>query len=656
MISSVKNKFKNWPILAQILPILTAAIVIVGFLSGIFIYDLEREYLLKNLELQSQKTFNLLSAVSIDAVITEDLPLLETMVTQSVKNDPQILSLIIENEEGIVLAEWKNSKKNANISPLEFFQSLVFEGETFGKMTLVWNVEPLYQEIEAHVGNVRLLTAGILLLLAVLILLLVNWLALHPIRKINKRLILLAEGDYTTGINISTSRELNRLAESVITLSETLALKKQHEAKLSERSARIRAILNANVDGIITVDEAGIIESFNPAAEKIFGYSKDEAIKQNISILMPSQYKEKPIHYLRNYLNISKKKVTGIVNEVIGRRKDGSTFPLDISVSEVVYGNNRLLTGIVRDITERKQANEKLQEAYTAGIAENAIGVLHNIGNAITPTVVNNELLISHQNKLHLIIDYLRKFHQLFVEHHQSGKLDLFLSEDDKGKRMLPFLSQLADQLETHIGEENEMLESTNKQLKHISNVISLQQKYANIQPFQQKFQVPVLIQDVLGMMQAAFKERNIEIVNDISSDLPEITSDKSKLVQVLMNLLKNSVESIEEQLKHSPEKHPQIQIKIVAQNSNFISFSIHDSGIGADSDKLKSVFDFGYSTKERGAGFGLHDCSNFIHSNNGKLSIKSPGIGLGATVEFTLPVSPQGYEKELNKLERNYR
>jgi len=292
-----------------------------------------------------------------------------------------------------------------------------------------------------------------------------------------------------------------------------------------------------------------------------------------------------------------------------------------------------------------EEQKKQLTQAYSAGIAENAISVLHNIGNAITPAVVNNELLISHQNNLFSIVDYLRKFQQLFVEHHQFGKLDHFLSEDDKGKRMLPFLSQFANQLETHIGEENKMLESTNKQLKHISNVISLQQKYANIRPFQQKFQIPDLIQDVLGMMQVAFKRTNIEIVNNISSDLPEITCDKNKLVQVLMNILKNSAESIEEQLKHSPEKHSQIQIKIVAETSDFISFSIHDTGIGIDPDNLKSVFNFGYSTKERGSGFGLHDCANFINSNKGKITIKSSGIGSGVTVEFTLPVSLQGYK-----------
>ncbi len=134
------------------------------------------------------------------------------------------------------------------------------------------------------------------------------------------------------------------------------------EDVLRESEGRLHAIVDNVVDGVITINEGRIVQSFNLAAERIFGYSSDEVIGKNVKMLMPEPYHSQHDGYVGNYLRTGKAKVIGIGREVVGRRKDGSTFPLDLAVSEVRLGEERLFTGIIRDITERKQAEEQIRK------------------------------------------------------------------------------------------------------------------------------------------------------------------------------------------------------------------------------------------------------------------------------------------------------
>jgi len=133
-------------------------------------------------------------------------------------------------------------------------------------------------------------------------------------------------------------------------------------AALRDSEQRLRAILETAVEGIITIDERGTIESVNPAAEKLFGYRASEALGQNISLLMPSPYREQHDRYLSHYRDTGERKIIGIGREVSGQRKDGSVFPLELAVSEVRLAGRRIFTGFVRDISRRKQAEQELLE------------------------------------------------------------------------------------------------------------------------------------------------------------------------------------------------------------------------------------------------------------------------------------------------------
>ena len=141
---------------------------------------------------------------------------------------------------------------------------------------------------------------------------------------------------------------------------------RESEARARDSEARAHAVLDTTVDGIITIDERGSIQSFNPAAERIFGYRAAGVVGKNVSILMPEPYRQDHDSYVRSYLETGRRRVIGIGREVVGRRRDGSTFPMDLAVSEVVVPGLRLFTGIVRDITARRA----LEREVVRGIEE----------------------------------------------------------------------------------------------------------------------------------------------------------------------------------------------------------------------------------------------------------------------------------------------
>ena len=145
-------------------------------------------------------------------------------------------------------------------------------------------------------------------------------------------------------------------------VSRTQAHKKQAASAVRDHEERLRAILETAVEGIITIDEHGLIETVNPAAERIFGYRAAELAGKNVSVLMPAPYRTQHDGYLEQYRQTGHAKIIGIGREVSGRRKDGKTFPMDLSVSEVKLAGRRLFTGFVRDITERKQLEKEILE------------------------------------------------------------------------------------------------------------------------------------------------------------------------------------------------------------------------------------------------------------------------------------------------------
>lgn len=192
----------------------------------------------------------------------------------------------------------------------------------------------------------------------------------RPIAGLVQTASAIAEGDLSDRASEDAPGEVGILAKAFNNMADKMEDYAQNLEKLvydrtvalERNEARTRAILDTAADGIITIDERGIVESYNAAAERVFGWTAAEVIGQNVSMLMPSPYAESHDSFIKAYLRSGDPQLIGRGREVQGRRKDGSTFPMDLAVSETAVGDRRTFTGIVRDITERKHAEEEQQK------------------------------------------------------------------------------------------------------------------------------------------------------------------------------------------------------------------------------------------------------------------------------------------------------
>lgn len=227
-------KIRNWPLSLQIICGLTLANIIVGFSAGYLVRNFQYDYLYSQVQRRSSQSFAILNSASIDAIISEDRPLLETIIEQTIKTDSSIISLSIQNENGQVLAQWQDAELEARTKFISFNEKINFEGEYFGTMKMTWDIERDNIEIERYVKESRFAILLLLSLFTLLIVSYLNVLTVRPIRKLHRRLVAMAKGDLVSRISIYTSLELNRLGEAVTMLLQALRLQKKKEKELNQ--------------------------------------------------------------------------------------------------------------------------------------------------------------------------------------------------------------------------------------------------------------------------------------------------------------------------------------------------------------------------------------------------------------------------------------
>ena len=166
------------------------------------------------------------------------------------------------------------------------------------------------------------------------------------------------------------------------------------EQVLRESAARLGAVVDTAVDGVILIDARGLIMKFNPACEKLFKYRTDEVVGHNVRMLMPAPYRSEHDDYIRNFLTSGEKKIIGIGREVVGQRRDGSTFPMDLSVGEAKQDGESIFVGIIHDLTDRKRTEEQLIQAQKMeAVGQLSGGIAHDFNNLLTVIVGNAEYL-----------------------------------------------------------------------------------------------------------------------------------------------------------------------------------------------------------------------------------------------------------------------
>ncbi|KMP11454.1 hypothetical protein UR09_03295 [Candidatus Nitromaritima sp. SCGC AAA799-A02] len=355
---------------------------------------------------------------------------------------------------------------------------------------------------------------------------------------------------------------------------------------------RTHALVTNAMDGIITIHEGGIIDTFNPAAEKIFGYSKDEMIGRQISLLMPEPHKSEHNRYIQDYLETGIPKVIGFAREVEALRKDGSLFHLEISVSAMTVSGHQMFTGIVRDITQRKEA-EKLIEEFAADLQR-----------------TNEELekftyTASHdlQEPLRKVIIFGDRLHDNFAEKLGEKGIDYI-------KRMQRAAFRMKDLIEDLLG-------------------------YTRLTQKKNKFELLSLNQIVQEVMDDLEIQINSTAGNILVYNLPEIEADKIQMRQLFQNIISNG-------LKYKyPDVPPKIVIQHIPTEDNLQTISIEDNGIGFDDkykDKIFEPFQRLHNEPDiSGSGMGLFICQKIVNYHNGFISVKSQPQK-GTTFHISLP------------------
>lgn len=235
-----KNK-KHWSLGLQTSLALGLTVLGVGFGAGELVRKVETNYLIANLDEQTKQTVSLISAISVDAVISQDTPLLETIIDQAVSKDPSIVALEINNEDNLSLVSWQRQNLSESVKPISFTKLVLYEGETFGTMRVELNVADAYERINNHVSKMRVISIGGLSLLTGITIGLLHLFIIRPVERINKRLLGLASGDWKQKLSVPNhaSQEFVRLGDSVNLLGEVLELQKQRETDLETARAEL---------------------------------------------------------------------------------------------------------------------------------------------------------------------------------------------------------------------------------------------------------------------------------------------------------------------------------------------------------------------------------------------------------------------------------
>jgi two-component system, LuxR family, sensor kinase FixL len=362
---------------------------------------------------------------------------------------------------------------------------------------------------------------------------------------------------------------------------------------LTSESALLRSILETVPDAMVVIDSRGVVQSFSRAAERLFGYRSMDICGQNVKMLMPSPYRDQHDGYLDRYLTTGERRIIGIGRVVVGRRKDGSTFPMELSVGEVNQDGRRLFTGFVRDLTERQQTDRRLQELQE--------GLLH--------------------------VSRLRSMGQMAaaLAHELNQPLTATANYVRAALRLL-------DAAEPNLPRVRQAMNLAAQQTVRSGEIIRrLRAFVARGEVTRRPESVAKLIEEASALALVGAKEHGIKVLIRIEAHLPKAEVDRVQIQQVLLNLIRNAVESME------GCDIRELTVGTVAQDGAVL-VSIADTGGGIPPEIEAKLFQPFVTTKPEGMGIGLSICRTIVEAHGGRLWVE-PNAGTGSVFNFTLPV-----------------
>ena len=409
--------------------------------------------------------------------------------------------------------------------------------------------------------------------------------------------------------------------------------------QLTDQSLLLQSIFDSIGDGVFVIDGTGTIIMANPSARKMANM---------IDITMdPEEWKKK-----YNFFHLDKStpfpmeklpvmstlrgEFVDNVELFVNNAENPEGIYISVSGTPLLDGDGDHTGGVIifRDITDRVKRQEALAQAFAQGRLEIVDTILHNIGNAI------NSVTVGIDTVYNMLADDLLSARLTALaeamQHHEDNLID-YIENDPQGQKVLPFLLTLSHDFKTADQALRQTVERIRDRTRHIVDIIRTQNSYQGTSGARKDINLADAISDAIKIMQESIDKRQIQVEIDFDNTPEEIRIQESQFHQMLVNLIKNSIEAIDE-LTRAGELNevPLIQIR-VHSDDDFLNIDIKDNGIGIDPEDIERIFSAGWTTKEHGSGLGLHSSANFVISTGGKIESCSDGKGTGATVRVML-------------------
>jgi two-component system sensor kinase FixL len=362
---------------------------------------------------------------------------------------------------------------------------------------------------------------------------------------------------------------------------------------LRAREAHLQSILDTVPDAMIVIDEKALMQSFSAAAERLFGWPAEEVLGQNVNMLMPPPYREAHDGYLARYLTTGERRIIGIGRVVVGERRDGSTFPMELSVGEMKVGEQRFFTGFVRDLTESQQQEATVKELQSELVHVGRLTAMGEMASALA-----HEL----NQPLSAIANYLRGAESLLED--ETIDRDLLKEAVQKAGGQALRAGDVIQRLRNFIGRGE-----TERRIESISK----------------------LIEEASALALVGVKELGVRVTMDFEPEADLVVADRVQIQQVIINLLRNAVDAMR------GARPAELKVRVGVMPDGFTEVSVSDTGSGISEDVRARLFEPFMTTKKEGMGVGLSICRTIVEAHGGSIEA-SNNAGLGATFVFTLP------------------
>lgn len=452
---------------------------------------------------------------------------------------------------------------------------------------------------------------------------------LHNYRAIRRH-----KDGHLVSVSVTVSPVKNLKGEIIAVSAITRDLTEQDAAEI-----KFKGLLESAPDAMIIIDSDSKITIINSQTEHIFGYKREELLGLNVEVLVPDIFRFDETTQREEFFNESSVRHIGLGTILYALRKDGSEFPVEISLNPMQTIDGLLVIAAIRDVTERKKNEQEIHElnlrllksAREAGMAEVASYIIHNIGNALNSLNVSSTLITETYSK--------SSFHDLFLalnllKDHKDNLKD-YLFNDPKGKLILPLLLALLDPLQKNYKIACQEIANLSDGVQNICDIISAQQALSKVSGLNEMLQLKDIMGLTLKLLGTQLSDKGITVTEEYD-DLPAFNVDKSKLAQIFLNLIQNAEDALKSSLCTVDDKEINVSIKRSIDNKT-VRVIVNDNGEGISAENLSKIFEYGYTTKHDGHGIGLHSCYTYAEELGAKMSASSKGIGQGASfmIEF---------------------